>query len=174
MQQILGIVATALVKVSSSHRDAIQRKIKNQEREEQKKAAEASRSERIRRGLYHDGRLDCVSGNGVMSELGIGDELMTSDDMESLHEDADKSPGGKIRKDQEDAVKKEAGEKRERKERSEQGMQAVGTLPIVVIRNFASKGGANREELFSVLASWAATLAENQVSGIFFCPYSII
>lgn len=37
MQQILGIVATALVKVSSSHRDAIQRKIKNQEREEQKR-----------------------------------------------------------------------------------------------------------------------------------------
>jgi len=36
----------------------------------------------------------------------------------------------------------------------------------VVIRNYASKGGVNREELLGVLASWAATLAENQVAHV--------
>jgi hypothetical protein len=43
-------------------------------------------------------------------------------------------------------------------------LQAVEALPIVVIRNYASKGRANREALLSVLASWAVSLTENQVS----------
>lgn len=30
--------------------------------------------ERIQEGLWHDGRIDAVCGNGVMSELGVGIE----------------------------------------------------------------------------------------------------
>ncbi|KIM87636.1 hypothetical protein PILCRDRAFT_815213 [Piloderma croceum F 1598] len=164
LQQMLEVVGTALVGVSSSHRNAIQRKIKRQELEEEKRAEEASRSERIRRGIYHDGRLDCVAGNGVMSELGFGDELMTSDDMEGKHEDAGEGLGGKT-EGWEEIVKKEELEERERKQDMEDP-QAVGALPIVVIRNFASKGGANRGELLTVLASWAATLTDNQVAHV--------
>lgn len=156
---MLEVVGAALVGVSSSHRDAIQRKIKRQELEEGKRAEEASRSERIRRGIYHDGRVDCVAGNGVMSELGFGDELMTSDDMEGKHEYAGEGLGEKT-------VKKEELEERERRQDMEDP-QAVGALPIVVIRNFASKGGANRGELLTVLASWAATLTDNQVGDCF-------
>jgi hypothetical protein len=164
---MLEVVGTALVGVSSSHRNAIQRKIKRQELEEEKRAEEASRSERIRRGVYHDGRLDCVAGNGVMSELGFGDEWMTSDDMEGKHEDAGEELGEKTVKDWEVIVKKEELEERERKQDVTEDPQAVGALPIVVIRNFASKGGANRGELLTVLASWAATLTDNQVGNCF-------
>jgi hypothetical protein len=170
---MLEVIGAALVGVSSSHRNAIQRQIKDQERQEEKRAEEASRRERIRRGIYHDGRLDCVSGNGIMSELGIGDELMTCDDMERSHGDVDEKPGEKSTEDREEAAKKEAEEERERKQRSVQDLQAVGALPIVVIRNYASKGGVNREELLGVLASWAATLAENQV-GHFIVHNSVI
>jgi len=163
LQQMLEVVGTALAGVSSSHRNAIQREIKRQEVEDAKKAEQASRSERIRRGVYHDGRLDCVAGNGVMSELGVGDELMTTDDMERMHEDAGDKPA-----DKDEAAKQEVVKERERKLESMEDLQTVGALPIVVIRNFASKGGANREELLSVLASWTATLIENQVGGYFY------
>jgi hypothetical protein len=163
LQQILEVVGTALVRVSSSHRNAIQRKIKEQERKEEKKAQEASRRERIRRGIYHDGRLDCVAGNGIMSELGIGDELLTNDDSDGKTEDKNEMLEENGMKDKEEVAKKEAQQEKERLQRSMQDMQAIGALPIVIIRNYASKGGANREELLSVLASWAATLVDNQV-----------
>ena len=107
---MLEVIGAALVGVSSSHRNAIQRQIKDQERQEEKRAEEASRRERIRRGIYHDGRLDCVSGNGIMSELGIGDELMTCDDMERSHGDVDEKPGEKSTEDREEAAKEEAEE----------------------------------------------------------------
>jgi RNA12 protein len=165
---MLEVVGTALVGVSSSHKNAIQRNIKGQELEEEKRAEEASRSERIRRGIYHDGRLDCVAGNGIMSELGFGDELMTSDDMEGKHGDAGEGLGEKTAKDWEEIVKKDGLEERERKQDIMGDPQAFGTLPIVVIRNFASKGGAKQGELLTVLASWAATLTDNQVGDCFF------
>lgn len=164
LKQILEVVGTGLVGVSSSHRKAVQHKIDEQTRAEEKQAAEESRRERIRRGTWHDGRIDCIAGNGVMSELGFGDELMGDDDMEATPKDALKRFGDDNTREREAASKKQAGEDRERKQRSVEDGQTVGSLPIVVIRNFAAKGGASREELLSVLATWAATLIENQVS----------
>lgn len=137
----------------------MQRKIKEQELAEEKKAEEASRRERMLRGIWHDGRLDCVAGNGIMSELGFGDELLTDADMDGWHGNAtEMAVIGATMENHKDA------EEKERKLRSVDDTQAVGALPIVVIRNFAAKGGTNREELLSVLATWAASLAENQVS----------
>lgn len=158
------MVGSGLAGVSSSHRNAIERQIKEQERVEQKKAQDASRRERIRRGVYHDGRLDVVAGNGVMSELGIGDELMSEDDMNGTPEDvAERLRDDAIWEKEEEATK-ESEKDKERKQRSIQDAQAVGALPIVIIKNYASKVGSNREELLSVLATWAASLAENKVS----------
>lgn len=142
----------------------MQRKIKEQQRAEEKKAEEASRRERLLRGIWHDGRLDCVAGNGVMSELGFGDELLTDADMDDgWHLDGIRMDVNETEMVNMVAAHKGAEEK-ERKLRNVDDTQAVGTLPIVVIRNFAAKGGANREELLSVLAIWAASLVENQVS----------
>lgn len=159
LQQILTVVGTALKGVSSSHRAAIKRKIKGAEHEQMEKEAEARRRDQIRRGTWHDGRLDCVAGNGVMSELGIGDEMMVEGDgIGPVH--LEERPG-----------KRENGEELARKQRTQEDMEAVGALPIVVIRNYAAKVGSSREELLTVLAQWAATLAENQVR---YCRRTVI
>lgn len=115
------------------------------------------------RGIWHDGRLDCVAGNGIMSELGFGDELLTDADMDAWHGNAKVMVMNAAAVENVGIASTEAEEK-ERKLRNVDDTQAVETLPIVVIRNYAAKGGANREELLSVLATWAASLAENQVS----------
>lgn len=162
------MVSEGLAGVSLSHRRSIQKKIKEQEHAECKKAEETVLRERIIRGVYHDGRLDAVAGNGVMSELGIGDELMTEDDMNWTHDEAEEFAASNFPENKEagQAAWKAATEERERRQRSVQDAQDVGTLPVVVIKNFALKGGRSREELLSVLATWTATLTENQIAHV--------
>ncbi|KAL0063290.1 mitochondrial escape protein 2 [Marasmius tenuissimus] len=53
-----------------------------------------------------------------------------------------------------------------RKKQSREEVLAVQSLPIVVIRNFAIKGGLNRDEVMDVLAKWAAKLAESQIAHV--------
>lgn len=144
------MVGTALKGVSSSHRAAIQRQVRNHKLQEVEHQNEARTRERIRQGTWHDGRLDCVAGNGVMSELGIGDELMGDDDAEEV-----------VTSNTSD--KAEHVEETDRKRKITEDLEAVGSLPIVMIRNYAAKVGSSREELLEVLAQWAAMLAENQV-----------
>lgn len=145
------MVGTALKGVSSSHRAAIQRQVRNHKLQEVEHQNEARTRERIRQGTWHDGRLDCVAGNGVMSELGIGDELMGDDDVEEEVVTSNASD------------KAEHVEETDRKRKITEDLEAVGSLPIVMIRNYAAKVGSSREELLEVLAQWAAMLAENQV-----------
>lgn len=85
-----------------------------------------------------------------MSELGIGDELMGDDDVVDV-----------ITSNTSD--KAEHVEETDRKRKIKEDLEAVGSLPIVMIRNYAAKVGSSREELLEVLAQWAAMLAENQV-----------
>ena len=43
-------------------------------------------------------------------------------------------------------------------------VQNIESMPVVIIKNFDSKGGgARKEELLNVLAQWAASLADGQV-----------
>ncbi|KAF8208561.1 RNA12 protein-domain-containing protein, partial [Mycena galopus ATCC 62051] len=44
-------------------------------------------------------------------------------------------------------------------------MEAVEALPIIVIRNFDAQK-SNREEIYDVLAQWAASLVENQLAHV--------
>jgi RNA12 protein len=151
LDEILSIVTTALSSVSSFRRSRVQQQIKAEQMHKAQQANEEIKREKIRKGIWHDGRLDCVSGNGVMSELGIGDERMGDDDSSVV------TGALEIHADEKD--------KEERVQRTVRNMQANG-LPIVVIKNYASKGGTTNEELLTVLAGWAATLVENQVDSV--------
>jgi len=112
--------------------------------------ADARKRDKILMGIWHDGRLDCVAGNGIMSELGVGDELFSEGDGPPLLH-MEEHP-------------EEDGREFVRKQRTKEEMEAVGALPVVLIRNYAAKVGSSRDEqLLTVLARWAAMLAENQV-----------
>ncbi|KAH0584119.1 hypothetical protein H2248_009688 [Termitomyces sp. 'cryptogamus'] len=153
LRQILAIVGTALKGVNSSHLNATKRQIHKRERERSEKENQEYIWAKIERGVWHDGRLDCVAGNGIMSELGVGDEPMLVSDESSA------PSSGSVEE------KFSFGETPKRQS-SQEEMEAVRSLPIVVIRNYAVKVGSNRVELLNVLAQWAAILAENQVAHV--------
>jgi hypothetical protein len=156
LKQVLAIVERGLQSVSRATRVARQREIRHSENEEAKRIAYERRRERIMKGMWHDGRLDCVAGNGVMSELGFGDER--------LDDDRDDGVQGYNERVVLMEKEREVERDRERKKRSVEEGQAVASLPIVVIKNFAPRGGNSKEQLTDVLADWATSLVERQVS----------
>ncbi|OBZ75791.1 Mitochondrial escape protein 2 [Grifola frondosa] len=162
LKQILEVVGTGLARVNSSNRANRERRVKEAHFAELQKEDEERLHARIREGRWHDGRLDCVAGNGIMSELGVGDERFTENDA-----DADKVVLDENELELEEAREKENLEEARRQKISAEDLVAVESMPIVIIQNFESKGGGSRrEELMSVLAQWAATLAENKVAHV--------
>lgn len=154
---MLEVAGSALKAVSSSHRNEIEHRIHREALFEVQKQREDLRRERILQGTWHDGRLDAIAGNGIMSELGFGDELLTEKDgVPKAHMERIELHEG-FRK-QENAQKKSR--------RDSADLEMVESLPIVVVQNFEWKSGDNKaEELLDVISHWSASLVENQV-----CP----
>jgi len=143
LRQILDVVGRSLSDVHAYHEKAVQDELKRREsvRQQQEKL------KKIQRGEWHDGRLDCVAGNGVMSELGVGDERFDSD-ADVVTKEAD-SLGSEV-----DDESKPGGD-----------LDAIKGLPVVVIRGFEDKVGG-RSELLDVVAQWATGLVDNRVRGV--------
>lgn len=156
LQNILGVVAEGLSRVASAHKADIKRSADAREQEEVQKARNTRRYEGLMSGTWHDGRLDCVAGNGVISELGIGDEPFsdTYDGVSIAGFGTQDIKGG------DDGDK----ERKKEREKSQEEIDAIRVLPIVVIRNYSTKIGSTKDELLKTLADWAASLVENQVS----------
>ncbi|KAK7023862.1 mitochondrial escape protein 2 [Favolaschia claudopus] len=152
VREMLSVVRSALENVNSSHQRDVLRQIKRQAQEEERSRMDARRAEKIRRGTWHDGRLDCVAGNGVMAELGIGDELMEDDDDVAPLTPLDQEKRG----EEQEAKKKQQGKAE---------LEAVESLPLVMIRNFEVHGSSH-EEVYDVLSEWAASLVENQIAHV--------
>jgi len=145
LTSILDVVANGLKRVANSHHAQAEREIKYKERQDALRKQERLIAEKIERGSWHDGRIDCVSGNGIMSELGIGDELIDPLDYATEEIPIEENPADKV---------------------PEADVDNVKAMPIVVIRNFSSKINGTKEELLDVLARWSASLVENQVGRI--------
>ena len=123
---------------------------------------EAKVKQRIREGIWHDPRLDCVAGNGVMCELGVGDEWFGEADADAKLVTTYQTigPDGKEKGGQESNANGEA----KKKQASPEDIHAIDAVPIVILRGFDSKGGgARREEFLDVVSQWAAGLAQSQV-----------
>ena len=158
LKQILDVAGSALISVNRSLRRATKRKFKAQREAEARKIEEVRRAKRIREGTWHDGRIDCVAGNGIMSELGVGDEAFSLDDSTVGADWEDEAfMMEELKKE------KEAEDELTRKERTAEEDEAIAALPVVVIKNYGARSSAYREELQKVLSQWAATLVENKV-----------
>jgi hypothetical protein len=99
--------------------------------------------------MEHDGRIDCVAGNGVMSELGIGDDPSAQGNSIGDHYASE-------------APKPDTQESGPWNRKTSQS--AVDALPIVIIKNYASKNSRNREDILDALAKWTSRLVEFKVS----------
>lgn len=173
-QQILSVVGNALRRVHTSHRHDAKKRILKEERERNIEEDVRQRQARVKEGTWHDGRLDCVSGNGIMCELGVGDESWDRD------VSADSVPTNleqESRRQEKQQLANKQAEEDTRRKTTEADIKAINALPIVVIRNFESKvaGGMgltaktnSREEVLNVLADWAGSLVENKVAHVIF------
>lgn len=148
LKDVLDVVGSALRGVNSSHADRIRSASARERTAERRRLDAAVRLERIRRGVFHDPRLDCVSGNGLMSEVGIGDER--------LEDDFEPRTTWEV---------KTADHPENVKTRSEPPANDISGFPIVVLKNYDAKGAVKREAILNVLATWSAALVENQVRG---------
>ena len=150
LKQILDVVGRSLGNVHAHHEKEVEDEAKRQESLQQQQ----ERLKKIQRGEWHDGRLDCIAGNGIMSELGIGDEKFGSDD-------------GDV--GVEEAVSLDPEIKEERKPDGD--LEDVKGLPVVVIRGFEDKVGS-KSELLDVIAQWATGLVDNKVIGLLPSPFA--
>lgn len=163
IKQVLEVVGSALKETSESRREAQKDAIIKEEEAQEEAMAKVDRAERIKRGIWHDGRLDCVAGNGVMSELGLGEEELTENDtvmsiaqVETPSSNASTDP---LLVDplaiKSAIVQKQASEVDAERDYTE-------SLPILVLDNFTQKTNT-KPEIWNVLAEWAAGLVENKV-----------
>lgn len=157
------MVGGALKDVSNNAQEDHRKQQIHEKNRIEMQAERAHRREMIMRGGWHDGRLDCIAGNGIMSEVGLGDEPTTENDLSAnipliddiapiQGEGAPPSPSSlpivpaeKIRPLDEDS-------------------EAIRTLPIVVLKNFAQRSA--RGDLWTVLSEWGAGLVENKVAHV--------
>ncbi|KAF8431788.1 RNA12 protein-domain-containing protein [Boletus edulis BED1] len=161
LKQILEVVSSALINVNRSLRKATRQEIKTHREAEARRIEEAHRRERIRQGTWHDGRLDCVSGNGIMSELGIGDEAFSTDsDSVGLDSEDGTFMMEELKRE------KEVEDELTRQERTAEEVEAIAMLPVVVIKNYEARGSVYREEVQNVLSQWVATLIENKIAHV--------
>lgn len=146
--QILTVVTNALSSVSAAHRRAGKKASDCERRRHLNELETERRVEAIRYGTWHDGRIDCVAGNGLISELGVGIE-----NFDEEKASAAESSGEKRLEVQQQNV------------RAQEDIDAVGTLPIIVLKNFSttSKTSPIKDEVLGVLAQWVASLVENKV-----------
>ncbi|TYJ54332.1 hypothetical protein B9479_004997 [Cryptococcus floricola] len=179
LRQILETVGSALKDVTAhalkSHADDVQSQKSNLELEKLKD----KRREMIRRG-WHDGRLDCVAGNGL-SELGGGEEPLWEDDMDEVEQEkvVVKEIGGNVAPIEGETVAvtteslgptpsrpimpQPASETKLSNELDPES-DAIKSLPIIVLKNFAQKTA--KGDLWNVLAEWGASLVENKIAHV--------
>lgn len=172
LKEILQVVGTGLRGVNTSYRKQHQRELKEQQKAQLRIEEEAKVREKIHEGIWHDPRLDCIAGNGVMSELGVGDELFSEldADVKSLVVAAQGVTNGANEKQR----RVEDSEAEGKKQASSEDIQAIDAMPIVILKGFDSRGsGSKREEVLTVISQWAAGLVTSQVRSDFclLCRY---
>ena len=164
---MFAVVTEGLQSVSSRHKKLFEDKLVEAQRQYQQDLQNLQHREAILQGTYHDGRLDCVAGNGVMSELGIGDEPFDA------ARDGSNDFVDVAKEEKREAVEEAEMRKHQlKKQRTEEDQEAINSLPIVIIRNYT--GRMNRhgtDEVLNAIAEWAAKLAEQKVC--FSTPFSV-
>ena len=155
VKEMLEVIGTGLKSVREARKKDLEHQKQTATEDETHRVEEHARWEDIMKGAWHDGRIDCIAGNGVMSELGYGDEPMLPSDWDALPPTVEKQF--------------EASQDAEAKQRQRQATnKAISALPIVIIKNFAARRG--KDEIMTVLTQWAATLVESQVRLGYYSP----
>lgn len=173
LKQVLEVVATALKDASENTRKDQQDEIEHKEAVLAAEKAERARTELIRRGGWHDGRLDDIAGNGLISELGFGIEEITINDYSGPTIAQSKlAPIGPLGSPDGASAIVQTGKEPVKISPPNATRPAVDverdyiqSLPVLVLNNFTYKS-AVKTEIWTVLAEFAAGLIENKIAHV--------
>ncbi|KAF8337623.1 RNA12 protein-domain-containing protein [Cantharellus anzutake] len=164
LMDLLKTVVTALKRVNHKHILEHERKLRKEVMQDEREKQDKRVRDIIRHGLWHDGRLDCIAGNGIIGELGLGDELFRAEDdvPEDIGDGEKQAVEVSARKsDFHDLVTKQ-----ERWPKAWQEAEFSG-VPIVIVKNFGSKGGTGtRDIVLDVFSKWATQLVEGHIAHV--------
>lgn len=153
LKSILEVAASGISSVAGEARIAADKATKAADK--RREAAETHKDsiepsiEKMAEDGVKDARLDEVAGNGAMTGLGGGVERACDDEAAVVI-----GPKGvSAVKAMAEAILPEPTEE-------------AAQLPIIVLKNYASKGEAKNDLLWDVLAEWGAVLVENQVAHV--------
>ncbi|KAL7413942.1 RNA12 protein-domain-containing protein [Mrakia frigida] len=153
LKQILDVVSASLKHVSEHELEGQKKLVQTNANRVVVEAEEVAFSERLKRIGYHDPRMDDVAGNGLISEVGYGDERTTPADLASPN----------------DAVflssTKSSHETSTEISSLDKDRDTIAVLPVIVLKNFAIKG-SKKDELWNTIAEWSASLIENQIAQV--------
>ena len=174
---MLEIVGGALKDVSVHARKEHKQKIQYDQDQVKIREEHERRRELIIRGGWHDGRLDCVAGNGPISELGLGLEPTMDGDLIPLPPplmddnapiDGEAVPPTAASLQAAAEVRDKVAEQKAAEAAASVDLDAesefIQTMPIVVLKNYSSK--AAKGDLWNVLSEWGASLIENRVAHV--------
>lgn len=185
LRSMLETVGSALKDTSTKARAHHVREVQHEQDRVAVREEQARRRELIRRGGWHDGRLDCVAGNGPISELGLGlesagDDMLDAepgpplmDDTAPIHGEAvpptPSSIASSLGKRQSEGPSRSTGDDMigaHTASAADVDMESedIKTLPIVVLKNFAQRSA--KGDLWAVISEWGASLVENKVAHV--------
>lgn len=170
---MLEIVGGSLKDVSAHKQRAHKAAIADEKECRLVQAEHERRRDLIIRGAYHDGRLDYVSGNGLITELGVGQEPVYEadlgppppplmDDTAPIHGEGVPPTMGSLDGGVMPAEIPIPESSRDGDIEAE--AETIRSLPIVVLKNFAQRNA--KGDLWNVLSEWGASLVENQVAHV--------
>lgn len=169
MEIVAGALKDTTEHIRENHKDKRQDEADHLAMEAERR----HRLEMIKRGAWHDGRLDCVAGNGVMSELGLGEEPTFESDLYAARPSPplidDVAPiAGEAVPPTAEALPFIANPDLPPDNKAtadvDEEAEFIKTLPIVVLQNFAQKAG--KGDVWNVLAEWGASLVENRIAHV--------
>ncbi|KAF7319445.1 hypothetical protein HMN09_00283000 [Mycena chlorophos] len=146
IRSMLLVVRNAIKSVGGSLRRKGQHEAHRAAQGEDLARANATREQRIVHGVWHDGRLDCVAGTGIIAELGVGDEDFAEDLGGTLDLTKTEKPTVVV------------------PEKTRADTDTVSSLTVVVLKNLDGRGF--NEEIFDVVAEWAAALVEQKLAHV--------
>ncbi|KAG0655356.1 mitochondrial escape protein 2 [Rhodotorula mucilaginosa] len=168
LKAILEVTGSALSSIASSIKTRTAAAIEQSTQRKETAGQRHAVAEQLETTGVRDGRLDYVSGTGLVAELGAGIEGPAAGAEKETSSDTRVEIIG---------PKSSAFVRAAASEHATNGEQAAAVaferLPVVVIKGFAAKGDAMQEKLWDVLSEWAAVLVENQVAHVIFTSDSV-
>lgn len=158
VKEVLDVVEEGLRRAAIHVEQDFKQAEKNEKTKLQLGLLHAERLEKIRLGRFHDGRIDCIAGNGIISELGVGVEPFGETD--DLSED-------------EDHRSKQQSITEEKEYKEYKSMRPIEALPIVVIKHYDANCQGSNSTVTAALADWAGRLASNKVDITFYLSSSL-